>query len=140
MAPRLGRSRAYGLARALLDAGGMHRIALSSMLVGALSLPALADPAPLHFQLGVKQGADARSYQLLVGEDSCGGITSKVADREDKIRVCAQGTQQGVRIRVDWTLSSKAGEYRTDFESVVQRGATIELGQAGGVRLTLQMT
>ena len=120
----------------------MHRIALSSALLLSLPAAAAADPtpSPLHFQLGVNQGGETRSYQLLLGDDSCGGLTSKVADREDKIRVCAHSTPQGIRIRVDWSLSSSGSEYRTDFESVVQRGATVEVGQAGGIRLTLQLT
>ena len=132
---------ALRVARALLDAPTMKRILLSTALLALASVPAAAD-TPLHFQLGVKQGADARTYQLVLGEQSCGGISNKANDHEDKIRVCASADPKGggSRVKVDWTVSSSKTEYRTDFESVIPRGGVIDVGLTGGVRLSLQMT
>src|SRR5262245_10541003 len=70
-------------------------VAVSSFLRCA---PALADtPQPpgdapaasVKVSLVVKQGADARTHELVISERGCGAVKEKAASYEDDIRVCS---------------------------------------------------
>ena len=114
----------------------------------ALALAAPAGPAsptssasatPFQFKLGVQQGADARSYDLTLAQDSCGEVQDRELDRTVSIKLCAVSTAQGTRFETSWELHNKTSDYPTRWQTIVTRGQTVEVGRTNGVRLTLQV-
>jgi hypothetical protein len=127
----------------------MKALVIASLLA-AVSSPALANvsgqpvapspaPAPLTLQLEVSHGSARHTYQVRLA-DSCGGFEDNSPDWQTRVRVCAHPTANGFRLKLDGRLHVGNVEYRTDFESTIQRGARIDVGRDGGVRFAVHAT
>lgn len=113
----------------------MHRIALLSLFV---SLPALADPAPIKLKLSLKTAGDNRTYDLMLVEKTCGKSEEKIAAHSDVIKVCAhEADQNNLRLDVDWQSKHQAGENTGNTSIVVARGATAMVSSTSAFRLDI---
>lgn len=125
----------------------MKLLISSSVAVTLLCGPALAQPAPAQpaprtpytFQLSVTDGTDTRTYQLVLLDDSCGGVEERIGDRHDEIKLCAHASPQGARLEAHWKLHSKTLEHAVSYEAVVAKGKTVEVGRSKGARFTLTL-
>ena len=125
----------------------MMKTLSSVMAVALLSGPVLAQPAPRQpaprtsysFKLAVTDGSDNRIYELVLLDDSCGNVEEHQGDRADEIKLCAHATPQGVRLEAHWKLRSKLLEHMVNYEAVVAKGKTVEVGRANGARFALTL-
>ncbi|MDB4962114.1 MAG: hypothetical protein JWP01_2113 [Myxococcales bacterium] len=122
----------------------------ASAIVFTLCAPALAQPVapkpapavivtavPVKLELTVKVGAETRTHQLVIPEDSCGTVQDKAAAYEDTIRVCTILRPTGMKLEVDWSVRTGPNEYRTSWGAYVTRGTTLDVGRTGAARFTL---
>jgi len=142
------RSRSYDVARALLDAHRMMKTLISSAVVVTLLCgPALAQPAPLQqprvplkLQLAVTDGTDKRTYELVMLDESCGSVEERSGDRADEVKLCARDTTaQGARLSVQWKLHTKVLDHAINYEAIIAKGKTVEIGRTNGARFTLTL-
>ncbi|CAN5849233.1 hypothetical protein BH11MYX3_BH11MYX3_07840 [soil metagenome] len=126
----------------------MMKTLISSSLVAALlcgtalAQPAPAQPAPrtpYKFKLAVTDGSDSRTYELVLLDDSCGSVEEHQGDRADEIKLCAHASPQGARLEAHWKLRSKTLEHAVNYEAVVAKGKTVEVGRTNGARFTLTL-
>lgn len=95
-------------------------------------------PGELSLELGVRVGAEHRTYNLAMLEGDCADVKNTGTTYEDSIQVCASPSARGAQLRVSWTLKSGPNQYRSSWATVVAPGGTVEVGQAGGAMLTLK--
>ncbi len=136
------------MAHALLESSGMKHTLMSSALAlillggAALAQPAPAQPGPrtpYKFKLAVTDGTDNRVYELVLLDDSCGSVEERAGDRRDEVKVCAHLAPQGARIGVAWKLHTKTLDHEVNYEAVVAKGKTVEVGRTNGARFTLTL-
>ena len=126
----------------------MKALVIASLVTALSAGPALANTiappspppaqAPFSLQLVVAHGSVHQTYQLRLS-DSCGSLEDKSPDWETRVKVCVINTSQGTKLSLDGGLRTNNVEYRTSFESTVQRGARIDVGRAGGVRFAVDV-
>jgi hypothetical protein len=136
------RSRTCVVARRLLVPRRMTKLLVSSLaLVATLCGPALADPVPtaMKFKVTVSDGADLRTYELALLSDSCGSVEDHAGDRIDEVKLCARDAAAGTRLGAHWKLRSKNVEHMIDFEAVVAKGKSVDVGRDKGPRLTVTL-
>ena len=140
------RSRSYDVARTLLVATLMKLLISVPVVLAMLCGPALAQPAPpaaqpqFTFKISVKNGADTRSYDLVLEADRCGSVLEHNGDRTDEIKLCAFATQQGARLEAQWKLHAGPVEHGENWTAHLARGQKMEVGRNDGIRFTLAMT
>lgn len=130
----------------------MKTMLLASILAVSLAGPALAQPGstaptpaapaprtPYKLQLSVTDGTDSRTYELVLLDDSCGGVEERVGDRKDEIKVCAHPSPQGARLVVGWKLHTKTLDHEVNYEAVVVKGKAVEVGRTSGARFALRL-
>jgi hypothetical protein len=130
------------VARGLLEGERMKKTLITSALALALASPALAQPAPsprttYKLKLAVTDGTDSRTYELVLLDDSCGGVEERVGDRRDEVKICTRESPQGARLTVAWKLHTKTLDHEVTYEAVVVKGKAVEVGRTNGARLTL---
>jgi len=113
-----------------------------TLLLSALALaaPAYAQPVPrtpYKLQLAVTDGADKRTFELVLLDDSCGSVQERVGERRDEIKVCAHASPQGARLGVEWKLHTKTLDHEVTYEAVVAKGNAVEVGRTNGARFVL---
>ena len=120
----------------------MKLLISSGVVVTLLCGPALAQPAPAPrtsyaFKLAVTDGTDNRIYELVLLDDSCGSVEERSGERVDEIKLCAHTSREGVRLEAHWKLHSKTLDHAVNYEAVVAKGKTVEVGRTNGARFQL---
>lgn len=126
----------------------------ASTLTFLLCAPALANPQPapapaparapvaaasVTLSIVVASAGAVRTYDLVIGEHGCGTVQEKTAAYEDELRVCSVVATNGLRLELDAATRARGTEYRSRAEMVLARkGATAQIGRAGGVRFTVK--
>lgn len=124
---------------------------VASTLTFLLCAPALANPQPapaprapvaaasVTLSIAVASAGAVRTYDLVIGEQGCGTVQEKTAAYEDELRVCSIVATNGLRLELDGATRARGTEYRSRAEMVLARkGATAQIGRAGGVRFTVK--
>lgn len=115
---------------------------------GAVAQPAPPKPAPApsrttpyKMKFAVTDGADTRTYELVLLDDTCGSVEERVGDRKDEIKVCARlgSTPTGARVEVAWKLHTKTLDHEVNYQAVVAKGTPVEVGRTNGARFTLTL-
>lgn len=122
--------------KALVTASFVTALSAGPALANTIASPPAQNPFSL--QIVVAHGSVHQTYQLRLS-DSCGSLEDKSPDWETRVKVCVINTSQGIKLSLDGGLRTNTIEYRTNFESTVQRGARIDVGRAGGVRFAVDV-
>ncbi len=122
--------------------------ALGFLLTGsALAQPGSTAPSPVapaprtpfKLKLAVTDTNESRSYELVLLDDSCGGVDERAGDRRDEIKICAHPSPLGARLVVGWKLHTKTLDHEVNYEAVVVKGKTVEVGRTNGARFSLSV-
>ena len=118
----------------------MTKLLAVSFTLFLLCGPALADPPPATFKVGVTVawGKEVRRYAVHLVDHQCGIRAKPEPATLDEIKLCVESEDGGALVRVDWLSRQGPRELSNDSKVIVARGGSVEL-EGGAAKLTVSL-
>ena len=126
----------------------MHKLLLATTIALPITAAAQTPPAPkpapapkqaVQVTASMKAGAVTRTYDLALHEDSCAFIDDRAKSHEDELRICARPHPRGTTFEVRWKTRSGPDAQSVQWDAVIARGSTSEVGRIGGARFAVKL-